>query len=100
MPCPLFCHCRRPDLLLPGVSLFGMYQFGPIEMRTLKVAVVDELTENSSMTEEEAQSWGRALTFHHQWMVLSREHAAALVLNMREIVVVRHKGGGCCGVGR
>lgn len=66
-----------------------MYQFGPTEMRTLKVAVVEELVENSSMTEEEAQAWGRALTFHHQWMVMSREHAAALVHHTREIMMVR-----------
>jgi len=90
----LCCCCLpcgfRPGLLLPGVSLFGLYQFGPTEMRTLKVAVVEELVENSSMTEEEAQSWGRALSFHHQWMVLSREHAAALVHHAREIMMVRH----------
>lgn len=65
-----------------------MYQFGPSETRTLKVAVVDQLTVDTSMTEEEAQSWGRALTFHHQWMVLSREHASALVVHSREIMMV------------
>ena len=72
------------------MSLFGLYQFGDVEMRTLKVAVVDELMENSSMTQEEAQAWGAALTFHHQWMVLSREHVTALVQDMKDLMLVRH----------
>jgi hypothetical protein len=87
----------RPGLLLPGVSLFGLYQFGAPEMQTLKDAVVDELLENSSMDREEADTWGNALSFHHQWMVLSREHAAALVHHSREIILVRgwRTAGGC-----
>lgn len=79
------------------MSLFGLYQFGAPEMVTLKEAVLDELLENSSMTQSEAADWGEALTFHHQWMVLSREHAAALVHHRREIVMVRNRaeaGGG------
>jgi hypothetical protein len=79
---------RRPSLLLPGVSLFGLYQFGAPEMVTLKEAVVEELLDNSAMTNSEAHEWGNALTFHHQWMVLSREHAAALVQHRREIMMV------------
>jgi hypothetical protein len=57
---------HRPGLLLPGVTLFGAYQFGPTETRTLKVAVVDQLVSDTAMCEAEAQSWGQALTFHHQ----------------------------------
>ena len=57
-------------------------------MATLKDAVVDELLQNSSMTRREAHSWGDALSFHHQWMVLSREHAAALVHHRRDIIKV------------
>ncbi len=66
-----------------------MYQFGPTEMVTLKEAVVEELLENSAMTNSEAHEWGNTLTFHHQWMVLAREHAAALVKHRREILMVR-----------
>jgi hypothetical protein len=62
-------------------------------MVTLREAVRDELLENSAMTHREAAEWGEALTFHHQWMVLSREHAAALVHHRKEIVMVRRGGG-------
>lgn len=49
---------------------------------------MEELLDNSAMTNSEAHEWGNALTFHHQWMVLSREHAAALVQHRREIMMV------------
>jgi hypothetical protein len=78
----------RPGLLLPGVSLFGSYQFDDKAARNLKVAAVDELVSEADMSEEEAQGWGRALIFHHQWMVLAREHAAALVSMSRDIIAV------------
>jgi hypothetical protein len=65
-------------------------------MVTLKEAVVDELLENSSMDQEEADTWGNALSFHHQWMVLSREHAAALVHHRRDIILVRGRGTAGC----
>jgi hypothetical protein len=70
------------------VSLFGQYEFGAPEMATLRAAVVDELLQNRSMTRRQAASWGDALSFHHQWMVLSREHAAALVHHRRDIIKV------------
>jgi hypothetical protein len=47
------------------------------------------LLEVSALTQAEAAAWGDALTFHHQWMVLSREHAAALVHHRREVLMVR-----------
>jgi hypothetical protein len=68
--------------------MFGAYQFPDIETRTLKVAALDELVDSLEMDMDEAQRWAQALTFHHQWMVLSREHAAALVLLTKEIGVV------------
>lgn len=86
------CCSRRPGLLLPGVSLFGLYQFGAPEMDTLQSAVLEELLEVSALTPPEAAAWRDALTFHHQWMVLSREHAAALVHHRREILMVREGG--------
>jgi hypothetical protein len=75
-------------LLLPGVSMFGAYQFPDVETRTLKVAALDLLVDDLEMDMQEAQRWAQALTFHHQWMVLAREHAAALVLLTKEIGVV------------
>ncbi|WIA30500.1 hypothetical protein OEZ86_000584 [Tetradesmus obliquus] len=78
----------RPGLLLPGVSMFGAYQFPEVETRTLKVAALDALVDDLEMDLTEAQDWAQALTFHHQWMVLAREHAAALVLLTKEIGVV------------
>eukprot|EP00775_Hariotina_reticulata_P002315 gene2315-2623_t len=78
----------EPGLLLPGVSMFGSYQFDDKAARNLKVAAVDELVSEADMSEEEAQGWGRALVFHHQWMLLAREHAAALVSMSRDIMAV------------
>lgn len=76
--------------------MFGMYQFPDKETRTLKVATLDELVDNTELGELEAQNWGRALLFHHQWMVLAREHAAALVMLSKEISVVRPLPTLCC----
>lgn len=78
----------RPGLLMPGVSMFGAYQFPDVETRTLKVAALDLLVDDLEMDMAEAQRWAQALNFHHQWMVLAREHAAALVLLTKEIGVV------------
>eukprot|EP00882_Tetradesmus_deserticola_P028387 GHRQ01031621.1.p3 GENE.GHRQ01031621.1~~GHRQ01031621.1.p3 ORF type:complete len:112 (+),score=35.47 GHRQ01031621.1:560-895(+) len=68
--------------------MFGSYQFPEVETRTLKVAALDLLVDELEMGMDEAQRWAQALTFHHQWMVLAREHAAALVLLTKEIGVV------------
>lgn len=43
----------------------------------------------SGMGEREAAAWAEALTFHHQWMVVSREHAASLVALRKDIITVR-----------
>jgi alkylhydroperoxidase family enzyme len=75
------------------VSLFGVYQFGAAEQSTLKAATADELRVAGGLGEREAAAWAEALTFHHQWMVLSREHAAALVALRRNIITVRRRGG-------
>ena len=40
------------------------------------------------MSSSEAEAWGVALTFHHQWMVLSRAHALALVALQKNIMKV------------
>lgn len=40
------------------------------------------------MIEREAAAWAEALTFHHQWMIISREHALALVALKREMMQV------------
>lgn len=87
-PLLLFLGAHRPGLLLPGVSMFGAYQFPEVETRTLKVAALDALVDDLEMDLTEAQDWAQALTFHHQWVVLAREHAAALVLLTKEIGVV------------
>ncbi|KAF8068441.1 PU1 [Scenedesmus sp. PABB004] len=77
-----------PGLLLPGVSLFGSYQFPEREGRALKVAALEQLESDTGLAGAEAQEWARALTFHHQWMVLCRDHAAALVALATEISVI------------
>jgi hypothetical protein len=58
------------------------------EQLTLKAATEDELRATGAMGEREAAAWAEALTFHHQWMVLSREHAAALVALRKEVILV------------
>lgn len=69
-----------------------MYQFGSEEHRTLQDSCYEELEYNTELTKAEAQQWSQALTFHHQWMVLSREHAAAVVKLRTEITVVGGPG--------
>lgn len=88
LPCPALSPCR-PGLLQPGVSLFGAYEFGKPEMCVLRAAVVEDLQLEGCSTQREAAAWGKALTFHHQWMVLCREHAAALVHHMHDVIRVR-----------
>ncbi len=39
----------------------------------------------------DAKAWSEALTFHHQWMVLSREHALALVAHKLTLIKVGEK---------
>lgn len=65
-----------------------MYQFGKEEQDTLQDSCCEELEFGTELTKAEAQQWSKALTFHHQWMVLSREHAAAVVKLRTEITVV------------
>jgi hypothetical protein len=72
---------------MPGVSFFGSYEFGTPEVTALKSAVVEELASNGR-SDRQAQAWADALTFHHQWMVLSREHVAALLQHRREVIEV------------
>lgn len=72
---------------MPGVSLFGSYEFGEPEVTALKSAVDEELT-SSGRSDSQAQEWSKALTFHHQWMVLSREHVAALLQHRTEVIEV------------
>jgi hypothetical protein len=58
-------------------------------MRVLRGAVEEDLQLDCCMAQQEAAAWGRALTFHHQWMVLCREHAAALVHHKQDVIKVR-----------
>lgn len=65
-----------------------MYQFGEEEHTVLQEACIEEVQEDTNLDRVEAHKWSQALTFHHQWMVLSREHAAAVVKLRTEITVV------------
>lgn len=76
----------RPGLLPPAITLFGAYQFGEEEYNTLKAATAEQLRLDADMSHHMSQAWANALTFHHQWMVLSREHALALVALKPEII--------------
>jgi hypothetical protein len=67
----------------------GLFEFGAREMTALRTAVQEDLLESTSLTAAAAAAWRDALTFHHQWCVLAREHAAALVHHMRDILRVR-----------
>jgi hypothetical protein len=81
------------------VSLFGAYEFGKPEMVALRGAVVEDLIDEGGMNQQEAAAWGKALSFHHQWMVLSREHAAALVHHRHDVSKVRGcQKRPCCAV--
>jgi len=88
-----------PALLPPGATLFGAYQFAEREQTTLKAATEEELRVTGGMGEREAAAWAEALTFHHQWMVVAREHAAALVALRKEIIQVGVVGWGWGGGG-
>lgn len=65
-----------------------MYQFGDEEQDILQKACHEELMYYTESTPGEADNWVQSLTFHHQWMVLCREHAAAVVKLRSEINVV------------
>jgi hypothetical protein len=88
-----------PALLPAGASLFGSYQFGPEENATLREAAEEELLDDGGFSAEDARRWSRALTFHHQWLVLSREHAA-LLCGMRPLLLKAAKAlhKACCAV--
>lgn len=91
MPC-------SEGLLLPGVSLFGAYQFPEREQTILMNAVTETLQLEGGLSATEASLWGNCLTFHHQWMVLSRQHALALVALKGDILKVsqgRGSGSSC-----
>jgi hypothetical protein len=79
---------RSANLLPPGATLFGAYQFAQREQSTLKAASEEELRLSGGMGEREAAAWAEALSFHHQWMVLAREHAAGLVALRKDIITV------------
>lgn len=88
---PFSCHLtppRSPTLLPTGATLFGAYQFAAREQNTLKEATQEELRLTGGMSEREAAAWAEALSFHHQWMIVSREHAAALVALRKDILQV------------
>ena len=76
------------------MSLYGAYQFDDAASRALRVAAMEQLVLDVGMDEEDVQRWGWGLTFHHQWLVLSRAHAAALGSLRAEIMVVSRAGQG------
>lgn len=75
-------------MLSPGISLAGLYVFGQQDMQLLRKEVQQRLMQEGSYTRQQAQQWGKALTFHHQWLVVPREHAQVLVQNMEEVLQV------------
>jgi hypothetical protein len=88
-----------PALFPTGATLFGSYLFGAEEHTTLRLAAEEEMLADGGFSAEEARRWSRALTFHHQWMVLSREHALVLCGMKAELLKaakVLHRA--CCAV--
>jgi hypothetical protein len=76
-------------MLSAGIFLAGLYDLGPENMQLLRREVKQCLSaRHSGYTQQQAERWSRALTFHHQWLVVSRAHALALVQNMADILKV------------
>ncbi len=85
------CFCSnayRPGLLQPGVTLFGAYQYDEQAQGHLQAVVTEHLQHEAGLKAGAARTWAQGLTFHHQWMVLSRQHAQLLVAHKAEMLKV------------
>eukprot|EP00775_Hariotina_reticulata_P002308 gene2308-2616_t len=74
--------------LPPGVSLFGRFQFGAVYDAAASRVAAAQLQHELDMGAAEAAAWGEALTFHHTWMVLSRQLVLALLSREAEVLRV------------
>jgi hypothetical protein len=63
---------RVPPDLRPGLSLFGRFRFGPAYDAAATQVAADLLQQQLGWSQQEAQAWGDALTFHHTWAVFDR----------------------------
>jgi hypothetical protein len=61
-----------PRDLLPGLSLFGRFQFGRVFDDAARQVACEVLQQQLGMSRAQARAWGDALVFHHTWMVLDR----------------------------
>ncbi len=82
-------------MLPPGVTLYGALEYDASVMEALQSAVEESLLAASFSTEE-ARKWRDALALHHQWLVVSVEHARMLVERREQIMEVSR---GCVSCG-
>ncbi|WIA10483.1 hypothetical protein OEZ85_010673 [Tetradesmus obliquus] len=77
-----------PLPLPPGVSVIGCFQFGREYDAAARCVAAGVLTQQLGMGGAEAGAWGDSLTFHHTWLVLSRQLLLALLSKQGDIMAV------------
>ncbi len=84
---PLEDCCVRKPQIAPGQR--APHHPPPHPHTRITPTPQDELQVVGGLGAGEAANWAEALTFHHQWMLVSREHAAALYTLRKDIIQVR-----------